>query len=79
MLINGETRLQMARRHVTGQEALIARQKVLIQRLEAASMPTDAAKRTLQTMKRILVMYRNELAHLASRSPRALSHPESPP
>lgn len=59
------TPLQMARRHVAQQEALIARQRALIRRLQDAGQPDDLALKMLATMERTLELFRADLERIS--------------
>ena len=62
----GETELQMQVRHVAEQEGRIARQEVLIERLEKRGAPTDAALELLGQMQDLLEIMRAHLARISN-------------
>ena len=62
----GETELEMEVRHVAEQEKRIARQEVLIERLQKLGAPTDAALRLLGEMQDLLEITRAHLARLST-------------
>ena len=59
-----ETELEMATRHVAEQEARIARQRVLIDRLRKCGAPLDNALDLLQSMQELLESMRAHVAGL---------------
>jgi hypothetical protein len=61
-----ETKLEMAIRHVAEQEARVAKQEVLIRRLEDAGASTDAAKELLGRMIELLGLFRRDLDRLSN-------------
>jgi hypothetical protein len=62
----GETALQMRVRHVTEQEARIARQEILIERLRKIGSPLlDDALRLLDAMQELLESMREHAARLS--------------
>jgi hypothetical protein len=62
----GETELQMCARHVAEQEARIARQEILIERLRKIGSPLlGDALRLLDTMRVFLGLMREHAARLA--------------
>jgi hypothetical protein len=59
-----ETPLQMARRHVAQQEVLIAKQTKLIASLQQSGLPIDTAEDVLETMERLLIIFRQDAERL---------------
>jgi|GraSoiStandDraft_4_1057263.scaffolds.fasta_scaffold1800719_1 hypothetical protein len=55
VVMQGETPLEMGRRHIATNERLIAEQKEMIERLRAQGHATDEAEGMLRTLKRTLV------------------------
>ena len=63
----GETALQMCVRHVAEQEARIARQQILIERLRKIGSPLlDDALRLLDTMEDLLELMRVHVARFSN-------------
>jgi hypothetical protein len=60
----GETALQMCVRHVAEQEARIARQEALIERLRNVGAPLDGAVWLLAEMHDLLLTMREHVAQL---------------
>ena len=60
-----ETELEMAVRHVAEQEARIARQEILIERLRKAGLPFDDALRFLDSMREFLESARAHVARIS--------------
>jgi hypothetical protein len=63
----------MAGRHVAQQEALIAKQKEHIASLQRRHLPIDTAEDVLETMERLLAIFRQDAERLErlTRNPRA--------
>lgn len=60
-----ETPLQMAKRHIAEQQALIENQRELIRRMEYAGQPTGIAQDMIRTMERTLQLYQQDLDRLS--------------
>ena len=61
----GETELEMAVRHVAEQVKRIARQEVLIERLQKVGAPSDQALALLASMQELLETMREHVARLS--------------
>ena len=55
----------MAKRHVAEQEALIAKHRELIRRLQDAGQPDDLARDILAIMEQTLAIFRQDLERLS--------------
>ncbi len=60
----GETALQMCIRHVADQEARVARQEALVERLRNVGAPLDRSVRLLAEMHDLLATMREHTARL---------------
>jgi hypothetical protein len=60
-MTTGETRLQMAIRHLAQQEAAVEKQNRTLERLRKANLPTVLAEQILDTMEQALEFTRDEL------------------
>jgi hypothetical protein len=62
----GETELEMTVRHVAEQEARIARQEALIERLRKVGAPLDAALGLRREMQDLLGTMRDHVARISN-------------
>jgi|ERR1700722_1034376 hypothetical protein len=76
-MVEGETLLQMARRHVRDGEAHVARQREILAKLQADHLPTEMAQKLLVGFEETLQLHKSHLAQIEAKEAKSVSEAEN--